>query len=323
MHNGTDGTEAPIELSFVIPVFNGAESVGGVVDRIHQLYGDLAFEVVLVNDGSADRSEQACAELVERYPMSVTFLHLAKNFGEHAAVLAGLNQARGDYVAVLDDDGQNPPDEVRRLYDEIRSSGYDVLYGRYRSKQHSLWRNLGSRFNDRVANWMLNKPPQLYLSSFKIMNRFIVDEVTGYKGAFPYIDGLILRSTANLGQLDVEHRSRDGSASGYTLRKLIRLWANMFLNFSIAPLRLSVLLGVGTSAISLLLLVAIVIDKLYINPGVTIGVPSILITVVFFAGVQLVILGTIGEYLGRLFLDHSKAPQFVVRYVRGRNRQRD
>ncbi len=203
----------PVELSFVIPVFNAAATIGPVVERIHALYDDLAFEIVLVNDGSTDDSEQACPTLAARYPATVVFLHLARNFGEHNAVLAGLNHARGRYVAILDDDGQNPPEEVRRAA-STRSvdSGHDVVYGRYRVKHHAPWRNLGSRFNDHVANVMLRKPRDLYLSSFKIINRFIVDEVTRYKGAFPYIDGLILRTTRNIGQVDVEHRAPEGRA---------------------------------------------------------------------------------------------------------------
>jgi undecaprenyl-phosphate 4-deoxy-4-formamido-L-arabinose transferase len=305
-----------IELSFVIPVYNGSRTIGRVVDRIHDLYGDLRYEIVLVNDGSQDDSETVCDDLVRGHPDKVVLLQLARNFGEHGAVLAGLNHVRGRFAAILDDDGQNPPEEVRRLYEEICSSGQDVVYGRYRVKHHGLLRNLGSRFNDRVANVMLNKPRELYLSSFKILNRFTIDEITRYKGAFPYIDGLILRTTRNLGQVEVEHRTREGTASGYTLRKLIRLWLNMFLNFSITPLRVSALLGTFASVVSLFLLVAIVIDRLYINPEVTLGIPTVLVVVVFFAGVQLVILGTMGEYLGRLFLDHSKAPQFVVRYVK-------
>ena len=314
---GPTRSEASSEtrLSFVIPVYNSSETLGDVVEQIHALYGDVAFEVILVNDGSRDTSESVCVAAADTHPATVTFVHRARNFGEHGAVLAGLHHARGEYVAILDDDGQNPPEEVRRLYDEIVAKGYDVVYGRYRVKQHGFLRNLGSALNDRLATWMLGKPRDLYLSSFKVLNRFLVDEVTTYSGAFPYIDGLILRATENIGQLDVEHRAREESQSGYTLRKLFVLWLNAFLNFSITPLRVSALLGAVTSLLSLFLLVLIVIDKLYINPGVTIGIPTVLLTVVFFAGVQLVILGAIGEYLGRLFLDHSKSPQFVVRYV--------
>jgi undecaprenyl-phosphate 4-deoxy-4-formamido-L-arabinose transferase len=306
--------ERPVELSFVIPVFDGAATIGPVVERIVSLYADLAFEIVLVNDGSRDATERVCLELQRRFPERVVFVHLARNFGEHNAVLAGMHQTRGAYVAVLDDDGQNPPEEVRRLYEHIRKHGHDVVYGRYRVKQHGLLRNLGSAFNDRVANWMLAKPRDLYLSSSKILNRFAVEEIQRYPGAFPYIDGLILRATRNLGQIDVEHREAERT-SGYTLRKLVRLWLNMFLNFSIAPLRLSALLGMAMAGASVVLLLLILIDKLYWNPNVAHGVPTLLGIVTLFAGVQLVILGTIGEYLGRLFLDHSRSPQFVVRYV--------
>lgn len=304
-----------VELSFVIPVYNGAATIGDVVERIHESFRDLSLEVVLVDDGSADDSEQVCLGLAEGSPETVRFLHLARNFGEHNAVLAGLNHSRGAYVAILDDDGQNPPEEVRRMYAEIRSKGFDVVFGRYREKRHSWSRNAGSWFNDRMANFMLKKPPELYLSSFKVLSRFTVDQIIQYHGAFPYIDGLILRATRNLGQVEVEHREREGSVSNYTPRKLFFLWLNMFLNFSIAPLRVAVLLGVCTSVFSLLIMAGIVVDKLYINPGVTIGIPTVMVLIVFFAGVQLVILGAIGEYLGRLFLDYSKTPQFVVRYV--------
>ena len=306
-----------VELSFVIPVFNGSRTISGVVEQIHQLYADLSVEVVLVNDGSADDSERTCRALHEKYPDSVVFVHLARNFGEHNAVLAGLNHSSGAFVAVLDDDGQNPPAEIRLMYDAIRERNADVVYGRYRVKQHSGFRNLGSRFNDKMANIMLNKPKDLYLSSFKVMNRFTVDEITRYSGPFPYIDGLILRATSNLTQVDVEHKERDDAHSNYTLRKLFMLWLNMFVNFSILPLRLSATLGFVTSLSSLVLMASFVIEKLFIHPDIAVGIPSILVTIVFFAGVQLVILGTVGEYLGRMFLDQSGSPQFVVRYVKG------
>jgi len=313
--------QTQIELSFVIPVYNGAATIGPLVRRIHDLYRELALEVVLVDDGSTDDSERACGELAEAFPGSVTFIRLARNFGEHNAVMAGLNHARGTHVAVLDDDGQNPPEEVRKMYDAALTGGHDVVYGRYRVKHHSLLRNLGSRFNDQIANWMLGKPRELYLSSFKVMNRFIVDEIVKYSGSFPYIDGLILRVTRNVAQVDVDHRAGPGR-SNYTLGKLFLLWLNMFLNFSIVPLRAAALLGIFMSVTSGLLLVATIIDKLYINPGVTVGLPTVLVIVLLLAGVQLVILGTIGEYLGRLFLDHSKKPQYVVRYVRGAGEHR-
>jgi len=232
-----------VELTFVIPVYNGAATIGKVVREIHDLYRDLSIEVVLVNDGSRDDTEKVCNALLREFPHSLTYVHLARNFGEHNAVLAGLNHSTGNYTAVLDDDGQNPPAEVRRMYDALRAGNHDVVYGRYRVKRHGRLRNFGSRVNDRVANVMLKKPKELYLSSFKVMNRFVLDEITGYRGPFPYIDGLILRTTSNISQIDVDHREREGSRSNYTLRKLFSLWLNMFLNFSITPLRVAAILG--------------------------------------------------------------------------------
>lgn len=306
---------ADIEISFVIPVYNGSRSIGALVERIHDTCAERSFEVVLVNDGSPDDSEAVCRRLVEAHPQTVVFVHLARNFGEHSAVLCGLTQARGAFIGILDDDAQHAPEDILRMLDTARERNFDVVYGRYQVKRHSLFRNLGSTFNDRLANLMLKKPRELYLSSFKVLNRFVVDEITKYQGAFPYIDGLILRTTGNIGQIDVAHHAREDGRSNYTLRKLVALWLNMFLNFSILPLRLAALVGTFTAAISALLLCVIVFDKIWINPSVTLGIPTVLVTIVFFSGVQLLIMGVVGEYLGRMFLDLSRTPQFVVRYV--------
>jgi glycosyltransferase involved in cell wall biosynthesis len=311
------------ELSLVIPVYNGSRTVGPLVEQTAKIFGSTTFEIVLVNDGSEDDSEKVCAQLVERFPQNVTFVHLSRNFGEHSAVLAGFTHARGRYVAVLDDDGQNPPEEVVRMLDELKRKNYDVVYGHYIEKKHSWFRNLGSRFNDRIATLMLHKPKDLYLSSFKVMNRFLVNEIIKYRGPYPYTDGLIYRVTRNIGQIPVEHRVSQSGPSRYTFRRLVRLWLNMFLNFSIKPLRISVYVGLLASCLSLLSLIAILIDKLWITKNVTLGIPTVLGSVVFFSGIQLMILGLVGEYLGRLYLDQTGTPQFVVRYVRRANLRTD
>src|SRR6266404_5113355 len=302
------------ELSLVIPVYNASRTVGPLVEHTIKIFGSTSFEVVLVNDGSEDDSEKICAELASKFPQNVVFVHLSRNFGEHSAVLAGFKQARGRYVAVLDDDGQNPPEEVVRMLDELKRKKYDVVYGHYIEKKHSRFRNLGSRFNDRIATLMLHKPKDLYLSSFKVMNRFLIDEITKYRGPYPYTDGLIYRVTRNIGEIPVEHRPSANGPSRYTLRKLVQLWLNMFLNFSIKPLRISVYVGLLASCLSIVLLVAILIDKLWITKNVTVGIPTVLGSVVFFSGVQLMILGLVGEYLGRLYLDQTGTPQYIVRY---------
>jgi undecaprenyl-phosphate 4-deoxy-4-formamido-L-arabinose transferase len=303
------------ELSLVIPVYNGSRTIAPLVEQTAKIFGSTSFEIVLVNDGSEDDSERVCVKLAEKFPQNVTFVHLSRNFGEHSAVLAGFTQARGRYVAVLDDDSQNPPEEVVRMLDELKRKNYDVVYGHYIEKKHSWFRNLGSRFNDRIATLMLHKPKDLYLSSFKVMNRFLVNEIIKYRGPYPYTDGLIYRVTRNIGQIPVEHRVSASGPSRYTLRRLVRLWLNMFLNFSIKPLRISVYVGLLASCLSIVALVAILIDKLWITKNVTVGIPTVLGSVVFFAGIQLMILGLVGEYLGRLYLDQTGTPQYVVRYA--------
>ncbi|MCX6129092.1 MAG: glycosyltransferase family 2 protein [Proteobacteria bacterium] len=304
------------ELSFVIPVYNGSASIRKVAQEIIRHFSFLSFELILVNDGSKDDSEEVCKILVDENPGLIKFLQLSRNFSEHNAVLAGLNQSRGNFVAVLDDDGQNPPFEILRLYEAIKIGKHDTVYGFYRDKKHHWFRNLGSKFNDAVANVMLKKPKSIYLSSFKIMNRFIVDQVISYKGAFPYIDGLIFRATQNIAQIPVEHVVRVEGRSGYTFQKLVKLWLNMFLNFSISPLRMAAVLGLLSSAASIPLIFIIIIDKI-LNPQLTMGVPTILVAMSFFSGIQLLIIGLVGEYLGRMFLDYSGTPQYIVRYAYG------
>ena len=306
--------ECGVELSLVIPVFNGSKTIGEVVDEIHAVCASIRFEVLLVNDGSTDDSEEVCAQIVECHPDTVSLVQLARNFGEHNAVLAGLRNARGEYVAVLDDDGQNRPRDVLKMLAHVRQHKLDVVFGRYRERQHPWPRILGSWFHNRIANFVLGKPRDLYLSSFKVMSRFVVDEVVKFAGPFPYLDGLILRTTSRLGQIEVDHEPRRAGRSGYTLPKMLGLWLNMFVGFSIIPLRLALVIGTTAAGLSLMMLGGIVVDKLWINPQVTVGIPSVLTTVVFFAGTQLVILGMLGEYLGRVFLHQNGMPQSVVRY---------
>src|SRR5436190_12590608 len=202
-------------ISIIIPVFNGARSIGRLVDTlIAELTVDYAIEIVLVNDCSPDDSENACIEVQRRHASSVRFFSLARNVGEHNAVMAGLNQCRGDYALIMDDDFQNPACSVIKLIQTCIRSDHDVVYTYYETKQHSWFRRRGSDFNDIVANVMLRKPKDLYLSSFKIINRFLIDEIIKYQLPFPYIDGLILRTTANIGKIQVEHGKREFGRSG-------------------------------------------------------------------------------------------------------------
>jgi len=301
------------KISVVIPVYNGAQTIGRLVD---ELTGAMTprydLEIILVNDNSPDDSEAVCISLYEQYPGTVRFFSLAKNVGEHNAVMAGLNQSRGDYTVIMDDDFQNPISAVEKLLEHAVRNDCDVTYSYYKKKKHSFLRNLGSRFNDKVANLMLNKPKHLYLSSFKVLNRFIVKEIVSYDLPYPYIDGLILRTTDKIAAVEVEHHRRETGKSGYTPRKLIRLWLNMFTNFSILPLRVSVVLGVLVSLGGLGLAALTVYEK-FSNPDLPVGYASVMTVVLIFAGIQLISIGVIGEYVGRIFQSLNKRPQYTIR----------
>ncbi len=300
-----------LRLSIVIPVFRGQQTIGPLVrELVDTLATGNALEIVLVNDGSPDRSAEECRRLAEGFA-EVKFLDLSRNFGEHNAVMAGLNHTTGDYVVIMDDDFQNPPSEVPKLVEEIRR-GYDVVYAQYAMKRHSLLRNLASRANDRFAVVLLDKPRDLYLSSFKVLSRFVVDELVKYDGPYPYIDGLVLRITRNYSQVRVAHDTRREGRSGYTFRKLFSLYLNMFTNFSILPLRLASYAGLVTSVVGLILAVVFLVDRLF-HPEVPAGWASVIVSLFIIGGIQLFALGMIGEYLGRLFLKENGRPQYVVR----------
>lgn len=301
----------PFRLSVVIPVYNGASTIGPLVGRLISALGaTYALEIVLVEDGSADDSAAVCRKLAAAHS-EVVFVGLARNFGEHNAVMAGLMRARGQAMVTMDDDFQNPPEEVARLVEKLRE-GFDVVFARYERKRHSPFRNVGSWFNNAVATAMLDKPYDLYLSSFKAMNRFLVDEITRYRGPFPYIDGLVLRTTRHWATETVAHEPRAVGRSNYTLRRLVRLWLAMFTNFSVLPLQLASMTGFLCAAVGIVAAIAFGVERLE-HPDLPIGWASVIVTVLVVSGVQLVALGTIGEYLGRLFLSSNGTPQFVVR----------
>ena len=302
---------ATVRLSVVIPVYRGERTIGPLVHALVECLGSLyKLEVVLVNDGSPDDSADVCRQLAERLPF-VKFLNLSRNFSEHNAVMAGLNYCTGDFVVIMDDDFQNPPSEVSKLVDEIQK-GYDVVFSYYGTKQHHFLRNLGSRINDWFAVVLLDKPRDLYLSSFKVLSRFVVDELIKYDGPFPYIDGLVLRFTRNYSRVLVAHDPRREGQSGYTLRKLLSLYLNMFTNFSILPLRLASYAGLVTSVLGLIGAGVFIVERLN-NPEIPAGWASVIVSLFIVGGIQLFALGMIGEYLGRLFMKDNGRPQFVVR----------
>jgi glycosyltransferase involved in cell wall biosynthesis len=300
-------------LSIIIAIFNGALTIRKLVEELSQLDIAGGLEIVLVDDGSADNSLEVCRELALESSLPIAVVNLSRNFGEHNAIMAGLAHVRGDYVITMDDDLQNPPSEVARLYDYTRNEEKDVVYTYYDKKHHAAWRNFGSWLTNSMAGVLLDKPKDVYLSSFRCMSAFVVESIRPYDGPFPYIDGMILQVTQDIGRLKVEHMPRAVGHSNYTLRRLIRLWLNMFLNFSVMPLRISTVLGIMMSAVGLIGVVVVFYE--YFASATPLGWGSMMTAILVFSGVQLLILGITGEYLGRLYLTTNRRPQFVVRDV--------
>lgn len=300
-----------MKLSICIPVYNGAKTIAPLVEKTRTELKDYDLEFVLVNDGSRDESDEVCTKVAEA-ARDVRYLCLRRNFGEHNAVMCALNHATGDYAVIIDDDFQNPPEEIRKLVAEA-DKGFDVVYSKYRKKKHHLFRNLGSKFNDIMATWLLGKPKNLYLCSFKLIRREVVDEIVKYKGPFPYIDGLLLRVTSSLSSVFVEHSARKEGKSNYTLAKLVNLWLNMFINFSLKPLRVVTFVGLLTAIFCAGLGVYFLVDKLMNPESAPGGWASLVVIVLFTASVQMISLGLAGEYIGKHYLDKNGSPQWVVK----------
>lgn len=304
----------PVALSFVIPLYNSADTIAAVVREIESLQITGGHEVVLVNDGSADTTGAVCRTLIAAARIPITVVEHARNYGEHNAVLTGWRHARGAHIVNLDDDGQHPPEEAVRLWRHAKETGLDVVFGHYVVKQHSPFRNAGSWFTNRMTDWALDKPQGFYLSSFRCVTAFVAKQVVTYTGPYPYIDGLLLQVTQRIGSIDVRHEARQAGQSTYTLRRLVRLWLSAWINFSVLPLRLATLLGLVMAGAGLIALVFIA--YLWVrNVGPSYGFGWLMAALLVFSGTQLVLLGLIGEYVGRAFLTINQRPQAVIREI--------
>lgn len=301
------------KLSFVIPCYRSEHTLPHVVAEINEKMRTMdqyEYEIILVNDCSPDNTIETIRQLC-REQSNVIGLSFAKNFGQHSALMAGLRHSHGDYVVCLDDDGQTPADEVDRLLDKLEE-GYDAVYAKYEHKHHSAFRNLGSRINERMTRMMLGKPADLYVSSYFAVRRFVADDMIRYENSYPYVIGLVLRATNHITNVVVNHRDREEGTSGYTLKKLMGLWFNGFTAFSVKPLRIATGIG-GISAIAGFLYGIYTIIKRLVNPDVPMGFSSTMAAIVFFGGMVMIMLGLIGEYIGRIYISLNNSPQYVIR----------
>lgn len=312
-------------VSFVIPCYRSEATLPGVVKEIRETMeklDDYAYEVVLVNDCSPDNTFECIRKLCQEND-NITGIDLAKNFGQHSALMAGFHSIKGDIIVCLDDDGQTPASEVNKLLLGIEE-GADVVYAKYNHKHHSGFRNWGSRVNELMTRVMLGKPKHLYLSSYFAARRFVVDEMIRYEYAYPYVIGLVLRTTKKIINVEVEHRDRQAGTSGYTLGKLLNLWFNGFTAFSVKPLRIATVSGAVCAFIGFLYGIYTIIKKIFINPpGLVTGFSALMSVLVFIGGMLMLMMGLVGEYMGRMYISMNNSPQFVIREMTGERKKED
>lgn len=301
------------KISFVIPCYRSEQTLPHVVKEICDTMEGMkeyAYHIVLVNDCSPDGTFEVIRKLCQENT-NITGIDLAKNFGQHAALMAGMRHTDSDICICLDDDGQTPADEVGKLLDKLEE-GYDAVYASYRHKQHNAFRNLGSKVNEMMTRVMLGKPKELYISSYFGIKRFVLDDMLKYENSYPYVIGLVLRSTKRITNVEVNHREREQGNSGYTFKKLLSLWFNGFTAFSIKPLRIAT--GVGTLCAFLGFLYGIfTIVKKIVNPEVPLGFSSMMAAIMFLGGMLMLMLGLVGEYIGRIYISLNNSPQYVIR----------
>jgi undecaprenyl-phosphate 4-deoxy-4-formamido-L-arabinose transferase len=308
----SSSTNSAVELSIVVPVYRSERILPKLVDEVITAAKSLGlydnFELLLVNDCSPDDSWETIKSIAGKHEF-VRGINLRKNFGQHNATMAGLNNVAGKSIVVMDDDLQHPPMAIAEMLSALRTS--DVCYTRYLNRRHATWKKLGSSFNDKVATVLLDKPRGLYLSSFKAIRREVVDEVVKYDGPYAYLDGLILDVTRSIVSIDIEHQARPEGQGNYNVRRSVSLWLKMATSFSIFPLRLASLIGFGFAALSLVMITVVIVLKIW-HPEIAVGWASIVSLILLIGGVQTMCIGMIGEYLGRSYLKLNRKPQFVV-----------
>lgn len=308
-------------ISFVIPCYRSEKTLTQVVETIQETVAtkpEFDSEIILVNDCSPDDTWGVIQKLNKKYS-NIVGIDIAKNSGQQCAIMAGLRQTKGDYVAVCDDDGQTPIETVFRFYDKMEAEHYDVVCAKYKDRGNRSWfRSLGTKMNTAMNKFFLDRPDNINLSVYFLAKRFVVDEMIKYNNAYPHMGGLLIRTTYNIGNVEVDQRERAAGHSGYNLRKLLGTWINGLTTFSIKPLRLAVILGLLFAFIGFVALIVLVIIKLT-HDNIALGWTSVIATNLLVGGMIMFMLGVIGEYIGRIYLSLNQQPQYVIRSVIEKN----
>lgn len=299
-------------VTVVIPCYNSQDSIEKVVNLTVAEFKKLpqyTYEFVLVNDYSKDATFSKIKELAAKYPF-VRGINLARNFGQHNALMAALNYAQGDLIVGMDDDLQTHPSQMYKLLDKAQE-GYDLVYGNYARRKNSFFKNLTSKFNKVTSRILLGRPKNIVSSNYWVISKLVRDEVIKYTNYNPYIDAIFYRVTSNIADVTIEHHQREQGSSNYTFRKLVKLWM-AYWNFSVIPLRISSLLGILFSVAGFVGFVITFIRQL-LDPSTQTGWASIMCALFLFFGFVLLVLGIMGEYLGKIMLCINNTPQYIIR----------
>lgn len=304
-----------MKISCVIPCYHSEKTLGQVVRDIGTVMAtrpETDYEIILVNDNPPDETWALIQALRAENPR-IHGICFSRNFGQHSALMAGYRQVTGDIIVSLDDDGQNPPSEMFRLIDAIDGE-HDIVYADYAHKQHSRFRNLGSKMTNRMFTWMLNKPRELYLASYWAAKRFVIDQMIRCESPFPFVDGLALQSSTRITNVRVDHLPRAEGESGYTIGSLIRLWVNAFTSFSVKPLRIATFMGCGSALAGIIVGIVLVVRKLILREQIDAGWTSLMALMFLLSGILMIMLGLVGEYVGRIFITMNRSPQYIIEF---------
>jgi undecaprenyl-phosphate 4-deoxy-4-formamido-L-arabinose transferase len=317
----TDVSATPLDLSIVVPVYRSEDCLEALIEAIVDALAatGINYEVILVNDGSPDRSWKVIEFLCQARP-NVVGLNLRRNFGQDNAIMTGLRLARGKYLVIMDDDLQHHPRDIPALLDKIKEEDADVVYADFRVKYQKWWKNLGSWFNGKVAEWVIQKPKGVYLSPYKVISREVAELIGQYDGPDPYVDGLLFQATSRITQIPAEHHPRYAGRSGYTLVKSIKVWGRLAFSFSVRPLRLVTWIGFAFATLGVLYALGVVASRLFWPEhfsGDAMGWASLFVAQLVLGGVQMMFFGILGEYAGRTYLKVNRKPQTAVHEVIG------
>ncbi len=302
-------------ISVCIPCYRSEKTIKEVVDEVRNEFAKhdgYDYQFVLVNDGSPDNTFSVIRELCKEDP-NIIGINFSKNQGQASAKMAAVHYATGDALVYMDDDGQHPAEGIFKLLEKL-NEGYDVVFAQFTKRKQNIFKNATSALKQKLAEWTGTKERGIETSPFAAWSKLAMESIKNYDSPFPSATAYLRCVTDKFANVPMEQRAREIGSSGYNLRKLFGLWVNGITNFSMVPLRFATYFGLICALFGFVVGVVMIIRKL-INPQIAAGYTSTIAIILFIGGIIMLMLGIIGEYLGRIYMTISKKPQYVVSEV--------